>query len=287
MPKWNTENPEARKYLLDAAAYWIKECDIDGWRLDVANEVSFDFWKEFSRLTHSLKPDFYVVSEIWNDASAWINPGLFDAVMNYPLGNAVSDCFMTKKISPETFTRRLFSALTRYSDLHNRVSFNLLDSHDTDRAMTRAKGDKLALKNAFTMLFLFPGSPSIYYGTEIGMEGGVDPDCRRPMIWDEKLQDRELLSFFQNLIRFRKEYLSIINDSALHYEAENGGLSTESPVHKWGFSGRAGHLVAMYSGAQPAKFDAPGACVFGPDADLALYETGLPPYTLAVYNKKA
>ncbi|MDR0314086.1 MAG: glycoside hydrolase family 13 protein [Treponema sp.] len=280
MPKWNTENPGTRKYLLDAAVYWIKECDIDGWRLDVANEVSFDFWKEFSRLTHSLKTDFYIVGEIWNDASAWINPGLFDAAMNYPLGSAVSDCFITKKISPEAFTRKLFSALTRYSELHNRVSFNLLDSHDTDRVLTRARGDKLALKNAFTMLFLFPGSPSIYYGTEIGMEGGGDPDCRRPMIWDENLQDRELFSFFQNLIKFRKQYLPVINGSKLHYQVEN-------EVHQWCLYGGAGQLVAVYS-EKATKFDAPGNCVFGPEPDLAQYQNGeLPPYTLAVYNKKA
>jgi glycosidase len=278
MPKWNTENPDVRKYLLDAAAYWIKECDIDGWRLDVANEVSFDFWKEFSRLARSLKPDLYVVSEVWHDASNWVNPGLFDAIMNYHLGYAVSDCFMSKKISPEAFTGRCFSALTRYSDLNNRVSFNLLDSHDTERALTRAQGNKLALKNAFTMLFLFPGSPSIYYGTEIGMEGAWDPDCRRPMIWDEKLQDRELLSFFQNLIKFRKKYLPVINNSALHYKAGNN-------VHRWDFSGSAGHLAAVYSGTEPAKFEIPGACVFGPSADLTQYETGeLPPFTLAVYE---
>jgi glycosidase len=285
MPKWNTENPGARKYLLDAAAYWIKECNIDGWRLDVANEVSFDFWKEFSQLTRSLKPDFYVVSEIWHDASNWVNPGIFDAVMNYHLGYAVSDCFISKKISPETFTRKLFSALTRYSDLHNRVSFNLLDSHDTERALTRAKGDKLALNTAFTMLFLFPGSPSIYYGTEIGLEGAADPDCRRPMIWDEKQQDRTLLSFFQTLIQFRKKYLPIINNSALHYQADNEGLSTESPIHQWHFSSSAGNLVAIYSPDKAAKFNAPGPCVFGPEPDMTQYESGLPPYTLAIYEK--
>jgi hypothetical protein len=114
------------------------------------------------------------------------------------------------------------------------------------------------------------------------------------MIWDEKLQDRGLLSFFQNLIKFRKEYLPIINNSVLHYQAGNEGISAErqglsadNPVHQWHFIGSEGALVAVYSGAQAVKFDAPGACVFGPEPDLALYETGLPPYTLAVYNKKA
>jgi hypothetical protein len=91
------------------------------------------------------------------------------------------------------------------------------------------------------------------------------------------LQDRELLSFFLNLIKFRKKYLPIIKDSALHYQAGN--------IHQWHLSGSAGHLVAVYSGTQPAKLDIPGVCIFGPSADLAQYQAGeLPPYTLLVYE---
>jgi neopullulanase len=276
MPKWNTENPGARKHLLDAAAYWIRECDIDGWRLDVANEVSFDFWNDFSRTVRSLKPGFYIVGEIWHDASPWINTGVFDTVMNYPLGQAVSDCFILKETSPETLTRRLFTVLTRYSDLHNRVCFNLLDSHDTDRVLTRAKGDKLAVKNAFTMLFLLPGSPCIYYGTEVGMEGARDPDCRRPMIWDENRQDRELRRFFQNLINFRKKFFSLISDCVIDYY-------TRDNIHYWNFSRSGEGLTAVYTEGEPVRVELKGTCVFGPGPVLEQYETELPPYTLAVF----
>jgi glycosidase len=245
MPKWNTENPAARKYLLDAASYWINEGDIDGWRLDVANEVSLDFWREFSRLARSLKPDFYILGEVWHDASAWINPGYFDAAMNYPVEYAISDFFLKKTISAERFTERLITALSRYSDLHNRAAFNLLDSHDTDRALTRAKGDKQALKNAFTMLFLLPGSPCIYYGDEIGLEGGFDPDCRRPMIWNEEQdgpagrQDLDLKQFFADLITFRRTFSSIINNNVLEYNHIDG-------ADCWKFSGDGAALTAKY-----------------------------------------
>jgi len=283
MPKWNTENPAARKYLLDSAAYWIRECDIDGWRLDVANEVSFDFWQDFTKLVRSLKKDFYILGEMWHDASEWLRPGIFDAAMNYPLGFAISGCFLEKKLTPLLLTQRIFSVLDRYSDIHNSLSFNLLDSHDTERALTRAGGDKLALKNAFTMLFLMPGSPCVYYGTEIGMEGANDPDCRRPMVWNEKLQDADMLSFFKNLIEFRKNYLPIIKDSFLRYFEKDG-------VHYWEFSpiGKQAvyGLTAVYAESEKiCGFIAPGKCVLGPHRDFRLYENGkLPLCSLVVYK---
>jgi glycosidase len=277
MPKWNTENPEARAYLLKAAAYWITECDIDGWRLDVAGEVSLDFWKEFSRLVRSLKKDFYITGEIWHDPSPWVNSGCFDAVMNYPLGLAVSDYFLERKTGALGFTERIFSVLERLSDLHNSAAFNLLDSHDTQRALHRAGGDKQALRNAFTMLFLLPGSPCLYYGTEVGMTGGDDPDCRRPMIWDEAKQDKELLDFFKNLITFRRIYYNnIIGRCVIEYK-NLGNL------RRWKFSGEDESLYAVYTENKPGKLpEIPGAGVFatGP------VENGeLAPYTLAVYHK--
>ena len=276
MPKWNTEHPAARKYLLDCAAYWITECDIDGWRLDVANEVSFNFWQDFSRLVRSLKPDFYILCEIWHDASPWINSGFIDSVMNYPLGYAVSDCFAERKIKPRDFSQRLFTELSRYSSLHMRLSFNMIDSHDTNRILTRAKGDKKAVRNAFTMLFLLPGSPCLYYGTEIGMEGGRDPDCRRPMIWDEQQQDGDLLLFFRELIKFRKKYLSILNNPVVSYY-------TMADVHCWEFSNTTGTLIAVYTESNDVRgLIIPGQCVFATIADLKPGE--LPAYTMAVYN---
>jgi glycosidase len=275
MPKWNTEHPEARQYLLDSAAYWIREYDIDGWRLDVANEVSFDFWKDFSALARSLKKEFYLVGEVWYDASNWLHRGSFDAAMNYPLECIISDYFLKRKIPADRFTETLFTLLARYSDLHNRVSFNLLDSHDTERALFRAGEDKRALRSAFTMLFLLPGSPCIYYGTETGMTGGPDPDCRRPMVWDEARQDRELRRFFQELISFRKTYAALINHCGIHYSAREG-------LHCWEFSDGKETLTAVYAEGDPRRIrDLPGDPVFAADASGEV-----PPYTMAIYHQK-
>jgi glycosidase len=278
MPKWNTENPPARKYLIDAALYWVRECDIDAWRLDVSDEVSLDFWREFSRSVRGIKADCYILGEMWHDASNWINPGYFDSAMNYPLGFAVADFFLRKGFSGEAgafaFNSRLAADLSRYSDLHTRMAFNLLDSHDTSRALTLAGGDRCALRNAFTMLFLLPGSPCIFYGTEIGMEGEGDTDCRRPMVWDEKQQDRELLAFFRGLIAFRKSHIALINSCLMLYEAENG-------VSRWTIGGGNGALRAVWARGKPVRAaDEEGDCVLSASP---LGNGEIPPFTLAVF----
>ncbi|MDR3147420.1 MAG: glycoside hydrolase family 13 protein [Treponema sp.] len=275
MPKWNTENPQARRYLLDAAQYWIRECDIDGWRLDVSDEVSFDFWRVFTREVRSLKPDLYIVGEMWHDASNWINPGYFNSAMNYPLGFAIIDFFLRKTIGPGEFTGRLFRSLSRYSDLHNRLAFNLLDSHDTPRALTVAAGDTLALRNAFTLLFLLPGSPCLYYGTEVGMSGGGDPACRGPMVWDEKKQDRHLLAFFKALIAFRRKYIGLIGHAVIRYRQFMG-------LPCWEIAGKGHRLSVLYTGDEPAGpcEKALGLRVFGTGQST---KGNIPPHSVAVY----
>jgi len=220
MPKWNTENPEARKYLIDAALYWIKECDIDGWRLDVSDEVSFDFWHDFRKAIADVKKDFYVLGEIWHDPTKWLSGRYFDAAMNYPLGHLIKDMFINKRISPDIFSQELNVKMMKFSDIHNQIQFNLMDSHDTARLLTQARGNKLAVKNAFLFMLFMKGAPCVYYGTEIAMEGSGDPDCRRPMIWDEKRQDKEMLEFFKAVISLRKRYNSLVQDAGIYYKRD-------------------------------------------------------------------
>ena len=217
MPKWNTENPEAKKYLIDAAIYWIKECDIDGWRLDVSDEVSFSFWRDFKEAVRKCKKDFYTVAEIWNDPSKWINGGYFDAVMNYPLSRIILDFFNCEKPCPDVFTQKIMDRLMKFSDMQAKVQFNLLDSHDTARVLTLTDGNKLAMKNSFLFMMLLKGAPCIYYGTEVGLDGTIDPECRKPMVWSYEKQDKNLLNFFKKLISFRKEHNDLVQNAALFY----------------------------------------------------------------------
>ncbi|MDR2149334.1 MAG: glycoside hydrolase family 13 protein [Spirochaetaceae bacterium] len=275
MPKWNTENPQVRSYLLEVSAYWIRECDLDGWRLDVANEVSLEFWHDFSHQVRTLKKDFYITGEVWHDASNWINRRLFDAAMNYPLGALIVDYFIKKTVSATQFSDRLITLLARYSDLHNRLAFNLFDSHDTDRILTRAGGDKVAVRNAFTLLFLLPGSPCLYYGTEIGMEGGQDPDNRRPMVWDEAKQDKDLFQFFQRLIALRKKYHDLIVSGTLEY------VPLES-LHCWRIANAKQSLRLVYAEAERVPLSVHDETVVFTTGDDS---SGLfMPYTLKVYH---
>ncbi|MBC1937821.1 alpha-glycosidase [Listeria grandensis] len=212
MPKLNTTNPDVQKYLLDIATYWVREFDIDGWRLDVANEVDHAFWKEFNKAVRTEKEDIYILGEIWHDSWAWLLGDEFDSVMNYPFTQTIIENFVEERIKPTKMVSGINEQLMRYQEQVNHVMFNMLDSHDTARLLTRCEGDKERAKLALAFMFAHTGSPCIYYGTEIGMDGADDPLCRKCMEWDEAKQDKEMLAFMKKLIAFRK-----VNQEILTY----------------------------------------------------------------------
>ncbi|CDQ19182.1 glycoside hydrolase family 13 protein [Halobacillus karajensis] len=217
MPKLNTENQGVKDYLLKVARYWVEEFDIDGWRLDVANEVDHAFWREFRQTVKEVKPDAYILGEIWHDSMPWLQGDQFDAVMNYPFTNAVIDFFAKKKISLEQFKNQLTHVQHMYPVAINEVAFNLLGSHDTPRVLTYADEDKQRAKLMYLFQLSYGGTPCIYYGDEIGMTGGEDPGCRKCMIWEREDQDRELFSFIQQLIRLRKREPAFGNDGLFSF----------------------------------------------------------------------
>lgn len=185
MPKLNTNNQEVIDYVLDVVKYWIQEFDIDGLRLDVANEVSHHFLKQLRKMTKEEKSDFYLLGEIWNDSIQWLRGDEFDAVMNYPLASGISDYWIYKNWGKEEFEHSINRCFTMYMQQTNDVLFNLLDSHDTNRLMDKVKNNKDVFYQQLAVLYTMPGSPCIYYGTEIAMEGAHDPDCRRCMPWED------------------------------------------------------------------------------------------------------
>ena len=206
MPKMKTENPEVRDYFLRVARYWIETFNIDGWRLDVANEVDHAFWREFRKEVRAIKDDVYVLGEVWHDANAWLKGDQFDAVMNYPLTNAINDFIAKDKSTASEFKESISKIQTMYSCNVSEVNFNLLNSHDTKRLLTACTGDKQKAMLAYAFLMTQAGSPCIYYGDEVGMDGEDDPLCRKCMIWDEKKQDLEMLQSFKKIIELRKKH---------------------------------------------------------------------------------
>ncbi|MFZ4907727.1 glycoside hydrolase family 13 protein [Enterococcus thailandicus] len=212
MPKLNTANPEVQAHLLKIATYWIEEFDIDGWRLDVANEVDHHFWKKFYTAVTEAKPDIYILGEIWHSSQAWLQGDEFHAVMNYAFTDSIKDYFVKKKISVSQMISGMNQQQMLYRDQVNEGTFNLLDSHDTARILTMCEENKELLKAVMTFMFLQKGSPCIYYGTEIGLTGHDDPDCRKCMIWDEEKQDLELFAFMKELIHLRKRLHLILSE---------------------------------------------------------------------------
>ncbi|GAB6990036.1 alpha-glycosidase [Paenibacillus pini] len=229
MPKFNTANPEVKQYLLDVAQYWIKEIKLDGWRLDVANEVDHHFWRDFRKVVKQANPEAYIVGEVWSDSLNWLNGDQFDSVMNYPFADKVLE-FFNGRMDGLTFANRTGAILMRYPQQTNEVVFNMLCSHDTPRLLTRVGNDKRRLKLAVVFLFTFMGTPCIFYGDEIGLTGDGDPDCRKCMIWDPSKQDRELYDFYKIMIKLRKDHKTLnesgrfrflkadANDSCIVYE---------------------------------------------------------------------
>ncbi len=224
LPKFNTSSPAVREFLFGVAEHWVR-FGIDGWRLDVPGEIDDDaFWQEFRRRVKSINPEAYIVGEIWYDARRWLQGDQFDASMNYPVTGACLS-FLTgshldleatlaaggyrglvNPIDANEFADRIDGTLAMYSPEVNRVQLNLLDSHDTPRFLTSARGDLDSLKLALTFLFTFTGAPCIFYGDEIGLSGRHDPECRQPFPWDPARWNHDLLDFAKSLIEFRRQH---------------------------------------------------------------------------------
>lgn len=210
MPKLNTANPQVRDYLLRVATYWIEEFDIDAWRLDVANEVDHQFWRDFRKAVLAKKPDLYILGEVWHTSQPWLNGDEFHAVMNYPLSDSIKDYFLRGVKKTNQFIDEINGQSMYYRQQISEVMFNLLDSHDTERILATAKGNVQLVKSALACLFLQRGTPCFYYGTELELDGGPDPDCRRVMPWDRVSDSNNMLHFMKKLIQLRKDVSNII-----------------------------------------------------------------------------
>jgi glycosidase len=184
----------------------VREFGIDGWRLDVANEIDHQFWREFRQAVKAENPEALIVGELWHEASEWVRGDQFDSVMNYSLQYACLDFFARGTIRAQSFANRLAKVQVNHTQAVNLSMFSLLGSHDTERFLTTCGGNVQKFSLAVAFQLTYAGAPMIYYGDEVGMEGLNDPDCRRGMIWDPEEQNLELLAWHKELIALRKEH---------------------------------------------------------------------------------
>ncbi|CEJ43133.1 glycoside hydrolase family 13 protein [Umezakia ovalisporum] len=221
LPVFNHDNPEVREYIMEIAEYWLK-FGIDGWRLDVPFEIkTTGFWQEFRHRIKAINPQAYIVGEVWGDSRQWLDGTQFDGVMNYLFAGptiaftaghrVVLEQVQTRDYKPypplfaPEYAVKIQELLQLYPWPIQLTQLNLLASHDTARLITIAEGDLATVELATLLLLTFPGAPSIYYGDEVGLPGGLDPDSRRgfPL---EAHWNQEILNTHRQLVSVRHQY---------------------------------------------------------------------------------
>jgi len=269
LPKFNTDNPMVREFLLGVARYWAEQ-GIDGWRLDVPGEINDDhFWREFRSIVKGVNPDAYLVGEIWHEGHRWLQGDQFDAVMNYLFTKQCLAFFIgrglnlaltsgvgyapVQPVAAEAFASAIDGLLAMYPPQVTQAQLNLLGSHDTARFLTLAGGDESALRLATLFMMCYPGAPCLYYGDEVGMEGARDPDSRRAFPWDEGRWNKGLLEYTRRCIALRQEHPAL-------RRGEFRTLFAHGEVYVFGRRLDDDVLIGVLNtGTQPWRLDVPAS----------------------------
>ncbi len=278
LPKLNTDTEAVRQFIFDVARHWI-DFGIDGWRLDVPHEIDDDgFWREFRRVVKDANPEAYIVGEIWHDASRWLQGDQFDAVMNYIFNRACLGFFgggtldvsqrpggyRLRRIRAAEFADEVDDMLGLYDWEVTLAQFNLLSSHDMPRFLTLVREEREGLKLATLFQMTFPGAPCVYYGDEVGMEGGNDPDSRRSFRWDEGGWDKDLLGFFRRAIALRHEHPALRRGRYVRLLADD-----QHNVYAFARKGeRETLVVVLNNGLNPYALDVDVDGLFADDGSL-------------------
>ena len=224
MPKLNLANAAVQNYFTEVGLYWIREFGIDGWRLDVADEMPTKFLEHFAATVKEKYPDALILGETWGDADRLVSGNRLDCAMNYLFKDAVTDWIAKDKISVSTFDQRINRMLSLYPQETNLRMYNPLDSHDTARFLFSCGNDIARLRLGVALQMTLPGCPAIFYGDEIGITGDNDPLCRQAMQWDKSKQDLHTKEWYKKLIKCRRNsnVLQEGNFHTLYVDDENG-----------------------------------------------------------------
>lgn len=253
LPKLNQMNPEVREFTLKTVEDWTRKAGIDAWRLDAANEVDDELWREMRRRLRKINHNEGFVGEIWGDGSHWLQGDMFDSVMNYRWRTAVLDWIAHGKSSPSQFDAKVRELQAVYPPQALRSMYNPLGSHDTPRIRTECGGDWDRVRLAFLLQMTSPGAPAIYYGDEIGMEGGRDPDNRKPMNFTPGPLGRGLRSYIKELIALRKSIPAL-------RRGDWTTMLTDDRANTYAYARRLGDqfaIVVINNSAKAASVDAP------------------------------
>lgn len=231
LPEFNQKDEnlvsEVKRHIFEISKRWMdpnQDGDpsdgIDGWRLDVAEELGMNFWLDWHQYIRTINPKVFTIAEIWDiKAKNYVSDSTFSGVMNYPLTRLIHGYFINQSIDSKSFVDSVNTLNNNYSETANKFNLNIIDSHDTERILsaivnrknvfkenTKLQDDKNSsykvdapnpadiekLKQILVFQFMQPGIPHIYYGNEVGMWGADDPDDRKPMIWADLVFDDEV-----------------------------------------------------------------------------------------------
>lgn len=182
--KLNQQNPAVQDYICDVIRYWVSEFDVDGIRLDAADVLDFGFMHQLRRVANEVKPEFWLMGEvIHGDYNRWVNEGTLHSVTNYQLHKALFSGHNDHNYFEIAHTvRRLYSMGGNSPE--GLKLYNFVDNHDVERIYTKLN-NKAQFSPVHVLLYTLPGIPSIYYGSEFGIEGRKEKssdDSLRPAI---------------------------------------------------------------------------------------------------------
>lgn len=210
MPKLNTANPQVQEYFADVGRYWIEKFHVDGWRLDVANEVDKNFWRKFRSAVHAANPEAVLIGEVWENAEVWLKGDMFDSVMNYDFRKHCRDFFALQQTTAEGFGWNMTDMFLRYPMQVSSGQLNLLDSHDVARFYSLCGEDYDRWQAAFLYLCMAPGVPSVFYGDEKRIAGVREEEYRRGMPWGEHCTAEA--EFVKKVIGIRRKWIGAYDD---------------------------------------------------------------------------
>jgi cyclomaltodextrinase / maltogenic alpha-amylase / neopullulanase len=220
LPELNLENPAVREHVWGAKDSVVRSYlrdGIDGWRLDVAFDIGYDFLRQLTQAAHAEKPGSLVVGELANFPRDWY--GSVDAVMHFTLRHVLLRTANGEL--PAAASQRFIERLLLDADYeHTLKSWVYLDNHDTPRLATTVK-KPAARRVAQVLQFTLPGSPNLYYGSEVDMEGGDDPEMRGPMAWDRVAAKHPTLAWTKQLIQLRNAQRALRIGDYRKLEAQN------------------------------------------------------------------
>ncbi len=221
MPKWNTNDPRTRRYLIDIALDYLG-WGFDGLRLDVADELSHEFLRQLRREVKEKYPDALLLGEVWHNNRNWLRGEQLDGVMNYKLQKILADYFGAYPITAKQAAERMNGLLLMNTEQANTMALNFLDNHDTPRFFRFTGGNKDKLLCALCAVFVFPGMPCVFYGTELPLDGGGDPDCRQTFDWTFSEQSGAYAENFKTILGLKRQPALTGGNAVI--TAENGVL---------------------------------------------------------------